>query len=62
MEDSIISFLREFGFPVFVAIYLLCYELPKSRKAIEENRRASEELRDVNKELLIYLKAKNGNK
>ena len=53
MEATIVNFLKEFGFPIFVAVWLLCVEMPKSRKAIED-------LQATQRELLTWLKAKNG--
>jgi len=50
---DIVSIIRELGFPIFVAGYLLIWELPKSRKA-------SEKLQKTMHELLVFLKAKNG--
>ena len=53
MDSALVQILSQFGFPVFVALYLLVYELPKNRKALEN-------LQDTQRELLIYLKMRNG--
>ncbi len=36
MDGSMVGFIRDLGFPIFVSVYLLLYELPKGRKATEE--------------------------
>jgi len=53
--EELIDLIQKIGFPIAIAVWLL-YERHKN---IKENTMALQELRDMIKELYIWLKAKN---
>lgn len=50
MEETIINIIKELGFPIFVAVWLMCFELPKQRKAMKELKEAINALTQTCKE------------